>query len=201
MQFLGVIFYLEESSDDDIWNSTLAETKRIKLNPTDELKCFVRQVKKGQSAEHFLITREKSFINQVIGKYKNPKFDLGCGLTVEFRSFGADELGVDAGGPTKEFFKELMNELENGGFKGIRFFEGEKDHLTPIYDYDMLPSGIFKIVGKMILHSVLNGCRGIAGLSSAVKSFLLTGSRDAILEFLTVEDIPDPCLRESFCEV
>ena len=64
MQFLGVIFYLEESSDDDVWSLTLAETKRIKLNPIDELKCFVRQVKKGQSAEHFLITREKSFINQ-----------------------------------------------------------------------------------------------------------------------------------------
>ena len=29
-------FCLDESSDDELWNSTLAETKRIKLNPTDD---------------------------------------------------------------------------------------------------------------------------------------------------------------------
>ena len=56
----------------------------------------------------------------------------------------------------------------------------------------MVSSGIFKIVGKLILHSVLNGCRGIASLSSAVKSYLLSGSGNAI---------PDPCLRESLNKV
>lgn len=179
----------------------MSETKKIKLSPIDDLKCFVRNVKCGQSAEHFFITREKSFVGQVIAKYKNPTFDLGGDLSVEFRSFDTDELGVDAGGPTKEFFKELMKELQTGNYKGVRFFEGENDHLTPIYDYDLLSSGIFQIIGKMVLHSVLNGCRGIAGLSTAVKSYILTGSRDTILEFLTVEDIPDPCLRESLKEV
>ena len=105
--------------------------KKIKLNPTDDLKYFVRLVKNEKPiCRTFFVTRQVSFINQVIGKYKNPRFDLGCDLTVEFRSFGTDELGVHAGGPTKEF--------ETGGFKGIHFFEGEKDHLTPIYDYDMV---------------------------------------------------------------
>jgi hypothetical protein len=98
-------------------------------------------------------------------------------------------------------FNELMKELQTGGYKGIRFFEGEKGHLTPMYDYDLLSSGIFQIVGKMILHSVLNGCRGLAGLSSAVTSYILSGSRDTILEFLMVKDIPDLCLRENLREV
>ena len=60
-------------------------------------------MKKGPSAEQFLTTREKSVINQVIGKYKNPMFVLGCDLTVEFRSFGADELELMLGVPQKNF--------------------------------------------------------------------------------------------------
>ncbi len=167
----------------------------------DELKFFVSRVKKGQFKEQLLITREKSFVSQVITKYKNPTFDLGGILSVEFRSFGTYELGVDAGGPTKEYFNGLMKDLQTGGYKGIRFFEGESGHLTLMYDYDLLSSGVFQIVGKMILHSVINGCRGIAGLSPAVETYILTGSRDTILEFLTVEDIPDPCLKEGLNEV
>lgn len=74
----------------------MSETKKIKLSPIDDLKCFVRNVKSSRSAEHFFITREKSFVSQVIAKYENPTFDLGGELSVEFRSFD-----TDAGGPSK----------------------------------------------------------------------------------------------------
>ena len=39
-------------------------------------------------------------------------------------------------------------------------FEGLNGHLVPMHNYDTLSSGLFVIVGKMILHSVLNNCRG-----------------------------------------
>ena len=75
--FIFCSYLLVTSSDDEILNTTLAETKKFKLNPINDLKCFVRQVKRGQSAERFFITREKSFVSQIIGKYKNPSFDVG----------------------------------------------------------------------------------------------------------------------------
>ena len=55
MQFLGVFLLFRGSSAYDIRNSTVAETNSTPL--INELKCFVRQVKKGLSAEQFLITR------------------------------------------------------------------------------------------------------------------------------------------------
>ena len=105
---------LVTSSDDETLNTTLTETKKFKLNPIDDLKCFVIQVKRGQSAERFFITREKRFVNQIIGKYKNPSFDVGGEFSAESHSCGTEELGVDAGGPTKEFFRELMEEHDHG---------------------------------------------------------------------------------------
>lgn len=79
-----------------------------------------------------------------------------------------------------------MKELQAGNYKGEHFFKGESDDLTAIYDYDLLSSGIFQIIGKMVLHYVFNGCRGIAGLSTAVKSCILSGSRCTIFKFFTV---------------
>lgn len=195
------LFDLDESSDEDIWSSPLATHKKVKLSPIEELRLFIGRVKKSQSEEELLITREKSFISQVLRRYKNPRFDLGCNLCVAFRSSGTYELGADAGGPTTEFFYNLMKELQSGGFNGIKFLEGEIGHLTPKLDYDLLSSSVFEIVGKMILHSVLNNCRGLAGLSPAVISYILSGSRDTVLEYLTVDDVPDPCLCNNLKEV
>ena len=74
-------------------------------------------------------------------------------------------------------------------------------HLTPSFDYDLVSSCLFVMVGKMILHSILHECRGLPGISSAVVSYILSGSRDTALEHLDVRDIPDPCLRDNLTKV
>ena len=55
-----------------------------------------------------------------------------------------------------------------GSLNGIRLFEGEMGNLTPSFDYDLVSSCFFAMVGKMILHSVIHECRGLPGISPAV---------------------------------
>lgn len=92
-----------------------------------------------------------------------------------------------------------MQDLLRGSFNGIKLFQGEAGHLVPSVDYDLVSSCFFGIVGKMIVHSFLHQCRGLAGLSPAVISYIIGGTRD--LEHVFVDDVPDPCLREILNEV
>lgn len=69
-------------------------------------------------------------------------------------------------------------------------------HLLPRHDYDLLSGGIFVLLGKMILHSVSNGCCGVSGLSPAVIAYICTGRRDAAVQHLTLEDFSDPVVKK-----
>ena len=151
--------------------------------------------------EHLVITRDKSIITQVLRKYKNPRFNLQSPLNIQFQSSGTLELGVDAGGPTRAFFYHLMQELVRGKFNGIKLFEGEAGHLVPSCNYDLVSSCFFVLVGKMVVHSFINECKGLEGISPAVISYIISGSRDTALEHLVLQDIPDPCLRQILKEV
>ena len=94
-----------------------------------------------------------------------------------------------------------MQDLLRGSFNGIKLFQGEAGHLVPLVDYDLVSSCFFGIVGKMIVHSFLHQCRGLAGLSPAVISYIISGTRETVLEHVVVDDVPDSCLREILNEV
>lgn len=84
---------------------------------------------------------------------------------------------------------------------GITLLESALGHLVPKHDYQLLLSGMFIIMGKMILHAVLNNCRGISGISPAIVKYITTGKQDSSVEAITLEDIPDPCMREQIKQV
>ena len=145
------------------------------------------------------VTREQDVLPQMIRKYKNPIFDVTKPLNVEFVGLG--ENGVDAGGITREYFNLLMEGIKQRSSNGITLLEGNLGHLVPIHDYELLSSGLFIIVGKMILHAVLNNCTGISGISPAVVKYIATGRRDSAVEVISLDDIPDPCLKEQLEQV
>ena len=149
-----------------------------KLNYQEALMQFVTgAVQSHLPEEHLVITRDKSIITQVLRKYKNPRFNLQSPLNIQFQSSGKLELGVDAGGPTRAFFHHLMQELVRGKFNGIKLFEEDAGHLVPSCYYDLV-SSCFVLVGKMIVHSFINECTGLEGISPAVISCIISGSRD-----------------------
>ena len=187
---------------DEIWEVPIPAAKHQKLSGGQSLKRFIGDIAQPNADQQFLnITREKSIIGQVVQKYNNPAFNIGSPLIVQFRSPGTPELGIDVGGPTTEYFFYLMNELVRGNLNGIQLFEGEQGHLVPRFDYDIMSGNVMKMVGRMILHSVLNQCRGLSGLSPAIVDYIITGKQDSVLDNLDVYDLPDPCLRETLKEV
>lgn len=110
------------------------------------------------------------------------------------------EIGIDAGGVSREYFHLLMERLKQGPGGAIKVFEGQPGHLVPIHNY-VLSGGLFILAGKMILHAILNDCSGVLGISPTVVSYVSTGSRNSAVEYITLEDIPDPDLREKLIQV
>lgn len=144
------------------------------------------------------VDRNTDFLKQMLRKYKNPGFDITKHLSIEFK----DEMGLDAGGVTREYFHLLMERLKQGPGGAINLFEGQLGHLVPIHNnYDVLSGALFVLSGKMILHSILNDCNGVPGMSPAIISYLMTGRRDSAVEHVTLEDIPDPDLKEKLQEL
>ena len=124
----------------------------------------------------------KDLLQQVIRKYKNPPIDIAKPLSVSFMA----EPGLDGGGLTREYFHMLMQRLHEqcGTFD---LLEGRNGNLLPIHNYGILSrsAGLFLLLGKMILHAIINKCAGLPGLSPASIAYLVSGSRDAAIEKLT----------------
>ena len=66
---------------------------------------------------------------------------------------------------------------------------------------DALRGGIFKVAGRMITSSIINGCSSLPCLAPPVYIYLLTGSVDEAVEVATPEDIADIEVRSILAEV
>lgn len=177
-------------------------TKIKKLDHLEALQDFIGNTTKPYLPELGLtISRDKSMLYQIVRIYKNPQIEFGAPLNVTFISSGTFEQGIDAGGPTRDFFNQLMNEIVHSSFNGIKLFEGEMGHMLPVPNYDLVSGHFFEMVGKMILHAVINKCKGVKGISPTAIKYILSGIRESVLEDVTVKDIPDPCLRQTLIEV
>ena len=197
---IGVTCVVAESSKDDdawLWDTPLAAIAIAKV-PANSLKAFIEAAVKPFGCDLDVeVDRNTDILKQMLRKYKNPSFDITKRLCIEF----VDELGIDAGGVSREYFHLLMERLKQGPGGAINVFEGLPGHLVPIHNYDVLSGGLFILVGKMILHAILNDCSGVPGISPAVVSYISTGSRDSAVEYITMEDIPDPDLKEKLTQV
>lgn len=88
-----------------------------------------------------------------------------------------------------------MQELVRGKFNGIKLFEGEVGYFVLFCDYDLVFSCFFVFVGKMVVYFFINECKGLEGILLVVISYIISGSRDIVLEYLVFEDILDFCFR------
>jgi len=57
------------------------------------------------------------------------------------------EQAVDEGGPRREFFRLLMNEI----FTKSGLFSGAPDHVVPVHSVEAVTSNKYLVVGKMPL--------------------------------------------------
>ena len=66
-------------------------------------------------------------------------------------------------------------------------FHGNKHRLCPHYSPQLLP--LFKILGTIIVHSLLQGGPGFPYLSPYVYWYLATGSEEMALSYVSPQDL------------
>lgn len=67
------------------------------------------------------------------------------------------------------------------------FFQG-KEYRSPIYNSDTVASGLMKLVGTIIVHSILQGGPGVPIFSPGIYYYLAKGDVEEALKGLTVTD-------------
>ena len=65
----------------------------------------------------------------------------------------------------------------------------------PVYGADVLSSGCFQTVGKLLAHSILHGGDGLVGLAPPIKEYMVSGSVEEAGKLVTPSDLPDVDLR------
>ena len=97
-----------------LWKTPLAVVHAAIVNIDDAahcLKAFTKEAMKPIGCDLELeVDRNTDLLKQMLRKYKNPGFDIIKHLCIAFK----DEMGVDAGGVTREYFYLLMERLKQG---------------------------------------------------------------------------------------
>ena len=107
---------------------------------------------------HVYVNRMASdFANDVMGIYKAKTDNLRSRFSVKFEN----ETFVGSG-PVREYFSLLMSMLTKGFYLMVKrshlpsFFEGKDDHKIPVSNSLPRSTGVYKAVGRMIVHFFLH---------------------------------------------
>ena len=113
---------------------------------------------------------EEDLVADAVAFYKRPDFDPKASVRVVYSGQPAS----DTGGVSRHFFSDLLHRLAE------IYFSGER-RKVPLYNTDILISGLIKIIGTIIVHSVLHGGPGFPFFSLALYWYITTGSVDAAI--------------------
>ncbi len=131
------------------------------------------------------ISRDTVFEDSV-AIFKNTGYDMRKPCKIVFEG----EPALDGGGPKREYFTLLLASLLSPRIP-VRLFEGQSGRILPIHNADALRAHMFKVAGKMVASSIVNGCSGFSYFSPAAYTYLVTNSIEKVLEIVSVEDVPD----------
>lgn len=162
----------------------------------DRLTAYLSRIVKHGQEQSISISRKSTTILADLIKLHKRGLDIQLKPDVEF--LGED--GVDASGPTREFFHLTMEALATGD-RRISLFEGERDHFLPLHSIDALESNLFFYVGRLISHSFLHGGYPFVGMAQPVVRYIYSASVDEAIPIITLKDVPDLSIREDIEKV
>lgn len=142
----------------------------------------------------------QEYLMAVFDKYKYVKdHELMRNFMVKFE--GMD--GTDRGGLSREFFYLTFEACISGTYKGSSLMIGERGRLIPTNDDNLMDA--FRCIGMMIAHAVHHGCRGLHGLSPAIKYYLVRGQGLSFIENdcppVSIDDVHDEKLYNLLAKV
>ena len=106
------------------------------------------------------------------------------------------------GALTRDFFYIGFQAVGTEMFKDRKMMEGRMGHMIPSNAHD---HKAFLLLGKMIGHAVVNGVRGMHGMSPAIVHYIVKGTNYNSLEEsrppISIDDVADEGLRNLLLKV
>ena len=119
----------------------------------------------------------------MVAQYKCPSTSLQSQLRITLNRQPA----VDTGGVRRQVYSTIFEDFATN--KYIRLFDGPMNHIRPAATAEARSSGLLKVLGSMISHSISQDGIGFPFLSPTCYWYLVGGEEKAI-EFITTEDLP-----------
>ena len=165
------------------------------VRPVDLTSALKNLAPRSGVKKRVTVNREYLFTDS-ISEFKTAKFDFNEPFRVTFEN----ESALDGGGRRREYFSLLLKELVSP-YAVLRLFEGNENNLLPMHNTDALCSSLFKVAGRMITSSIINGGPAFPCLAVPVYTYLVTGAVNEAVECSTADDIPDFEVREALKQV
>ncbi|KAJ8369885.1 hypothetical protein SKAU_G00099130 [Synaphobranchus kaupii] len=138
-----------------------------------------------------VVARRRRILHSAITALGKTYFDWHKLPEVEF----VGEMAADHGGPSREFFRLLMKEVQST----MGIFEGKPGRLFFVYDQADLDQGKFYTAGKLIAWSVLHGGPGIKALDPAL--FQLLCGQVVDLQHFEYQNLPEREVQDKLQKV
>lgn len=119
----------------------------------------------------------------LLAYYKSSKVDFNLRIRISL----ARRMTIDTGGIRRQIYTQVFSEFAHN--KHVVLFDGSINLLRPAISAIARSSGILKILGKMLSHSIFQDGIGFPYLSPVCYWYII-GSEDMAIEHLSLDNLP-----------
>ena len=158
-------FENDDMNDDDDYLLTSIFSDLSNQSKEERLSSELKNIQRKMSDDKVkLRIDEEDLFEDAMVYYKSAEFDPTKRLRIVYTGQSA----VDTGGVIRQFYTQLRSAVSKQFFQGMKY-------CTPTYSSDVVAAGVMKLVGVMIVHSILQGRPGFPIFSPAVFNYLCKG--------------------------
>ena len=121
--------------------------------------------------------------SDMLAHYKSNKIDYDLCIRVSL----VDNVTIDTGGVRRQVYTQVYTDFARN--KYIPLFDGEEGHLRPAISAIARSSGMLRLLGKMLAHSIFQDGIGFPYLAPVCFWYLI-GNEDMAIEHVTLKDLP-----------
>ncbi|XP_076866557.1 uncharacterized protein LOC143517694 isoform X2 [Brachyhypopomus gauderio] len=194
-QFTAISEILQDSEPDE--DTQMLSSPKRPYSPSNEvenLADIIGEFRKENISEHstlIVVARRRRILHSAITALNKGYFDWHKCPRIEF----VGEMADDFGGPTREFFRLLMKDVQST----LGIFEGQPGNLFFSYDQAALQKGKYYTGGKLIAWSLLHGGPSIKALHPSLYQLMCGQAPD--LEGFDIASLPDNSVQDKLQQI
>lgn len=137
----------------------------------------------GDDARIFVSTDSTS-LSSAFSYYKKNNLDMSRPIFVVYENMPA----IDAGGPRRQLFSDIIIDLRDKH----ALFEGPINSRYPVYSTGVVASGLLKVLGRVVVHSILHEGLGFPFLAPCIYNYICTSSVEDSSREIDIMDMSPP---------